>query len=340
MQGRPIQLRDRRQAPNADALGARDAPGRTRPPSRDPTLSTGAGGGDRGRACREILWTRRQRPRHGGERRRRGAAGALRPRRPHRLRREQRSLSDSVVVILADPEPRRSRARDAPQRLRVRHEPRLVRADPARDRRQAGGAAPATRRMLFIGRARVRVPRTTSSRRTPTPSTPRSPDQAHDWIFDTLRRRPWQRAFNRERHPRSYHGAPLRLLRAGASATPCRHCGFQRRRHDLREGRRGADSRTACPRALHLRSGRRCRPRRRPPNIVADWHESYVQAYQEGVNGRLEPNAVFEPSRTLYSRCPTCTGPPLLPADTSGSRPSSCTCWSDVCSGWTSRSTA
>ena len=47
-----------------------------------------------------------------------------------------------------DPEPRRPRGRDAPERLRVRHEPRLVRAHPARDGREARAAAPVPRRAL------------------------------------------------------------------------------------------------------------------------------------------------------------------------------------------------
>ena len=46
----------------------------------------------------------------------------------------------------ADPEPRWSRDRPAPEPLRLRHEPRLVRPDPAGDRRQARGHPRSTRR--------------------------------------------------------------------------------------------------------------------------------------------------------------------------------------------------
>ncbi|HXJ62485.1 MAG TPA: M14 family zinc carboxypeptidase [Actinomycetota bacterium] len=41
------------------------------------------------------------------------------------------------------------------------------------------------------------------------------------------------------------------------------------------------------------------------PDIVRQWHDSYVEAYQEGVNGTLEPNAVFEKGHTLLQPVPT-----------------------------------
>jgi Zinc carboxypeptidase len=40
------------------------------------------------------------------------------------------------------------------------------------------------------------------------------------------------------------------------------------------------------------------------PNVVADWHSEYVQAYQEGVAGQLEPNAVYEKGHTLLQQVP------------------------------------
>ena len=48
---------------------------------------------------------------------------------------------------------------------------------------------------------------------------------------------------------------------------------------------------------------RRGRPARRPPG----WHDSWVQAYQEGVAGTLEPNAVFEPHHKLLQPVPNVT---------------------------------
>ena len=72
---------------------------------------------------------------------RRRAAHALRARRPRGLR----GRSDPRERARGDPadaEPGRPRGRHAPQRLRVRHEPRLVRPHAAGDRRQGRAAAP------------------------------------------------------------------------------------------------------------------------------------------------------------------------------------------------------
>ena len=41
------------------------------------------------------------------------------------------------------------------------------------------------------------------------------------------------------------------------------------------------------------------------PNVVADWHSSYVQAYQEGVTGQLESNAVYEKGNSLLQQVPS-----------------------------------
>ena len=37
---------------------------------------------------------------------------------------------------------------------------------------------------------------------------------------------------------------------------------------------------------------------------VADWHASYVEAYQQGLAGTLEPNAVFEPGHSVFQPVP------------------------------------
>jgi hypothetical protein len=42
-------------------------------------------------------------------------------------------------------------------------------------------------------------------------------------------------------------------------------------------------------------------------DVVAGWRAAYVQAYQEGVAGKLEPNAVFEPKHELYQPVPGVT---------------------------------
>ncbi len=74
-------------------------------------------------------------------------------------------------------------------------------------------------------------------------------------------------------------------------------------------------------------------------SVLADWHASYVEAYDEGVAGELEPNAVFEPSTTSTSRSPTSRSATTSCATTRIAPPSS-SCSSAASSGWTSRSTA
>ena len=72
------------------------------------------------------------------------------------------------------PEPRRPRGGHAPERLRHRHEPRLVRPDAAGDRREARAPTVSCRRCSTSTCTRW-VRTRTSSRRTPTPCTTRSP---------------------------------------------------------------------------------------------------------------------------------------------------------------------
>ena len=136
---------------------------------RDPSTPAGRGGGARGDHARVPLH-RRQRPRERGERGRRLAADPLRPRRSHGLR-GPGDPGQRGRVHPADPEPGRSRGRYPPQRLRLRHEPRLVRPHPARDRREGRAAAdvpaapvrrrPRVRLLPLVLRAqrRSRVPR-------------------------------------------------------------------------------------------------------------------------------------------------------------------------------------
>jgi hypothetical protein len=39
-------------------------------------------------------------------------------------------------------------------------------------------------------------------------------------------------------------------------------------------------------------------------DILAEWHDSFVDAYDEGVNGVLEPNAVYERNHRLFQQVP------------------------------------
>jgi len=42
-------------------------------------------------------------------------------------------------------------------------------------------------------------------------------------------------------------------------------------------------------------------------SVLTGWHDSYVEAYDEGLAGSLEPNAVFEPKHDLYQPVPDVT---------------------------------
>ena len=71
--------------------------------------------------------------------------------------------------------------------------------------------------------------------------------------------------------------------------------------------------------------------------ILADWHQSWVDAYQQGVDGALEQNDVFEPHHKLSSRSRT------QPSAATSSRtirigPTRSTCSSGDSSGWASKS--
>ena len=137
---------------------------------------------------------RRQRPRRRGERHRRVAARAVGARRPLGLR----GAADprrGARRHPADAEPGRPRGRHAPQRLRLRHEPRLVRAHAARDRRQARDAAPLPagavhrrardgrqQQLLLPAQRRPDLPRDRPTRRSPGSTT--STARAKQDLFD------------------------------------------------------------------------------------------------------------------------------------------------------------
>ena len=53
--------------------------------------------------------------------------------------------------------------------------------------------------------------------------------------------------------------------------------------------------------------------------VLSGWHDSWVQAYQEGVAGTLEPNAVFEPHHKLLQPVPNDDRPRLLLPERPGS---------------------
>ena len=201
---------------------------------------------------------RRQRPRRREERRRRRAEDALRARRPHGLRRAQgqrrRRHRDHAVA-----EPGRARGRPAPERLRVRPQPRLVRAHAARDGGEGGAAAPLARpglrRRPRDGRPAVLLP----AQRGPDP--PR--DRRRAGLVDQRHRRGQQGRLRLQRRLPDPGARPgerdagvlLQLQRVrpvlhGLRRHRARHR-VRRRRHDLREGRRLADRAARRPAVPH-----------------------------------------------------------------------------------------
>ena len=162
--GRPVRAGGRRCEPACRQRRSRDVLGRTasalragrdagardarRPggdPRCDPTPARPRHAPGRGRPARRghpgDPLADGQRPRRRGERHRCAASRPLRARGPHGLRRDadprQRARRDHP-----DAEPGRPRGRAAAERLLLRHEPRLVRPDAARDRGKAGALAP------------------------------------------------------------------------------------------------------------------------------------------------------------------------------------------------------
>ena len=162
-QGRRHAVCARRRSGERHAVGAggRAGGGRQAAGSRD----LGAGGGAAGAYDARRAVADGERPRRRGERDRRRVARALRARRPRRLRGaadpRQRRRGDHP-----DAESGRARGGDAAELLRVRHEPRLVRAHAGRDRHQARVASALPGHAL-CRRATRWAPTTISSRRPP-----------------------------------------------------------------------------------------------------------------------------------------------------------------------------
>ena len=205
--------------------------------------------------------------------------------------------SDSVVVIMPTQNPD-GRALETRRNAYGFDEPRLVRTHPARDRRQAGGAAPVPADAVH-GRARVRQPELLFPPHAD-PEYAETPDQVHDWIFDTYGPA-MEGAFNRF-GIKFHHGAPYDFFATEfgdtVPALGFQAAGMTFEKNDAAPlADRMYEHYTSAWASLSAASAQ--------PNLVADWHRSYVKAYQEGVNGRLEPTPCSTRSRRSTSRCPT-----------------------------------
>ena len=208
---------------------------------------------------------------------------------------------NTVTVIIPTQNPDGREARHPPQHLRLRPQPRLVRPHPAGDRRQAGAAA------QVPARADDRQPRdgrraATSSRRTPTRSTTRSPTSRSTWINDLYG------GAMAATSSTSDGVAVLQLRRL----RPALH-GVRRQRADDRLPRRasmtyekGASRRSSNGRTSSTSPpGRRCsRCASRKTTILRGLAANYREAYREGAGGELEPNEVFAPGSTLELQVP------------------------------------
>jgi hypothetical protein len=129
-----------------------------------------------------------------------------------------------------------------------------------------------------------------------------TPDQVHDWIFDTYGPA-MENAFDRF-SIRFHHGAPYDFFATEFGDTvPA--LGFHAAGMTFEQNDGTAltdrlyDHYTSAWASLSAAA--------RLPNLVTDWHNSYVKAYQEGVKGQLEPNRVFQPKSTLYQQVPDIT---------------------------------
>ena len=129
-----------------------------------------------------------------------------------------------------------------------------------------------------------------------------TPDQVHDWIFDTYGPA-MEGAFNRF-GIKFHHGAPYDFFATEFGDTvPA--LGFQAAGMTFEQN----DGTALDERMYHhyTSAWASLSAAAALPNLVSDWHDSYVKAYREGVNGQLEPNRVFQPKSTLYQQVPDVT---------------------------------
>ena len=126
------------------------------------------------------------------------------------------------------------------------------------------------------------------------------PDQAHDWI-NNLYSTAISAEFNRE-GIKFFHGAPYDFFAIvfgdTVPATGFHAAGMTfEKESDDPIATREHEHFTSMWASLAAGAAARA-------SVLQGWHDSWVQAYQEGVAGTLEPNAVFEPHHTLLQQVP------------------------------------
>ena len=227
-----------------------------------------------------------------------------------------------------DPEPGRPRGRHPPQRLRLRHEPRLVRAHAARDRRQARAApalpAGAVHRRPRDGPPGLLLP---AQRR---PDLPR--DHRHRSTGSTTS------TARRCRGVRRAQGSPTSTTTVTTSSTWLR-------RHRARTGfgaagmtfeKASGDRIAARAHEQYLRSGRRCPRPRRASARARGLARLLGRGAAAGPGRRARPNEVVEPTTRSSSPVPDITVRHYFLRADAGRR-GSCRRWCGGSSAWTSR---
>ena len=129
------------------------------------------------------------------------------------------------------------------------------------------------------------------------------PDQAHDWI-NNLYSTAISAEFNRE-GIKFFHGAPYDFFAIvfgdTVPATGFHAAGMTFEKEDSDPiATREHEHFTSMWASLAAGAAARSQ-------VLSGWHDSWVQAYQEGVAGTLEPNAVFEPHHKLLQPVPNVT---------------------------------
>lgn len=126
-----------------------------------------------------------------------------------------------------------------------------------------------------------------------------TPDAVHDWIFDVYGPA-MEDSFDRE-GLRYFHGAPYDFF-ASIFGDTVPAMGFHaagmtfEKENDDPIADRTAEQYLASWSSLYAGAVE--------PELVADWHASYVRAYQEGVAGVLEPNDVYNAGSVLLQQVP------------------------------------
>jgi hypothetical protein len=130
-----------------------------------------------------------------------------------------------------------------------------------------------------------------------------TPDTAHDWIFDAYSPA-ISTAFDAEKLP-YHHGAPYDFFASifgdTVPAVGFHAAGmtFEKDNRDRVEDRTFQQYLAMWSSVFQGATG--------GTDYVEQWRASYVNAYNEGVPGQLEPNEVFNPKSTLYQEVPDVT---------------------------------